>query len=128
MIKLGNVELNPSMDWAERYQSFGIAQSVRLTLGGRVTMNAAPIHNGQSITLVADEQSGWLTKTVVELLQAMASQIGVVFYLTYGDVLLNVPVVFRHHDAPALDLRPLVPSETMRDDGFWIGSIKLMRV
>lgn len=128
MIKIGNLELNPNMAWAERGLSYGVEQSLKVTLGGRTVVRAAPLVNGAPITLVASQDSGWLTTTMVEALHAMAANPGQVVFMTFWNDLVNVPVVFRHNEPPALALGPLLSKAIQEPGDFWIGTIKLLRV
>lgn len=128
MIRLDNITLNPSVSWLERYNSFGIAQKPRVTLGGRTTVHVAPLSGGRVITLAALQDSGWLNRVVVEGLLALAAIPGKVMLLTYHGDLDNVPVVFRHHEPPALELKPLLPRSFPLDGDYFIGTIKLMQV
>jgi hypothetical protein len=128
MITLGNVVLDPNLGWQERYSSSEVGQSVRTTLGGRVVIQAAALQGGNNITLSASEDSGWLTKTMADELRVMSRDPGRVLYLTFHSDLVNVPVVFRHHEAPALDLRALQPKTTPLPEDYFIGTIKLMRI
>lgn len=128
MIKLGNVVLNPSLYWSERGVVNSVAQDLKVTLGGRTVIRAAPLLNGQPVTLTATEESGWLTTVMVDELLSMASQPGAVFFLTLNDELVNVPVVFRHNEAPAVSLTPLIPKAAQEPGDFWVGTIKLIRI
>lgn len=128
MILLNGHALNGSLQWTERHQSHQVEQSVRVTLGGRTVINAAPLVNGRNITLVASEDTGWLTKTDVEHLEAMAAIPGAVWSFTYHGEVVDALVVFRHHEAPALDMSPLTPKKEPLPEDYYIGTIKLMQV
>lgn len=125
-VLLNGLVLNPNIQWADRYVSFGVRQEVRVSLGGRPLISSAPLIGGRPVTLVATEDSGWLDKATVEALRTMAEQSGAAFSFTYGEELVNARVMFRHHESPALDLRPLIGRVIPEEGDFWIGSIKLM--
>jgi hypothetical protein len=63
---------------------------------------------------------------MAEALIAMAGTSGATFPFTYGTDVVNGLVVFRHHEAPALELRQLLPRVTPEDGDYWIGVIKLL--
>lgn len=128
MIKLGDVELNPNMIWADRYTSSGVVQTARTTLGGRLVLNAAREIGGGQITLVATEETGWLSKSMVDSLMAMSAVPGAVYQLTFGTELTEVPVVFSHHAGPAVQASPFVPRQEHEAGDYWAGVIKLTRL
>lgn len=128
MISLDGLELNPSMNWVERFESAGVAQSARVTLGGRPVISSAQLQGGRHITLVATHDSGWLTKAVIDQLVEMAKVPGRMLQLTYHDSLTSVLVVFRHHEAPALVFTPLAQKSYYEATDYFSGTIKLLEV
>lgn len=126
-VTLGGVTLNENMVWVDRYVSLQVAQSAKTTLGGRPVIYSLALTKGQPITLVATEDYGWLDLTTVQALQAMADSPGGIYSLVYGAATYSV--VFRHQDAPALELAPLVYRVTPDTTTDWfIGQIKLFTV
>lgn len=128
MITLDGVELNPSLYWAERLTSYEVAQTARRTLGGRLVINSAPLYEGGLVTLVATQDTGWINTGMMSVLRAKASIPGLVMYLTFHEELIQVPVVFRHHEPPALELVQLTPKKLLEPRDYYIGTIKLIRV
>lgn len=128
MISLNGVALSPDLAWNERYASWGVAQTSKRTLGGRLSLGAAPLVGGRPVTLVASEDSGWLTKDMVDFLLAAASTPSMVLSLTFHNDLINVPVVFRHHEGVAVELRPLTPKSNPLPGDYFVGTINLMMV
>lgn len=125
-VTLGGVTLNENMAWAERFASHAVAQSTRITLGGRSVVYSLGLTKGQPITLVATEDTGWIDYTTVQALQAMADSPGAVYTLVYGTDSLSV--IFRHQEPPALDLAPLVYRVAFDPTDYFIGQIKLQTV
>lgn len=125
-LMLGGVELNAQMVWTDRKKSQKVAQSVIYTLGGAPVVYSQALLAGQNITLVAQEDRGWIRGAVYDQLQAMADDPGAVFELQINGQ--SYSVMFRHQEAPALDMEPLVPrlNETSRD--IYTGTLKLMIV
>lgn len=128
MILLDGVELNPNLTWSERFISQGITQVARFTLGGRLVVNASPLLGGTLITLVASEDSGWLSKPQFEFLRGLSTQPGRVMSLSFHGDFTNKQVIFRHHENPALDIRPLTPKWEPEAGDYFIGTIKLMSI
>lgn len=128
VVSLNGVILSSSLNWVERYNSHSAVQEVRRTLTGRAVIHSAPLVGGRDITLMASEDSGWLTKRMVDSLIDMAGRVGEIFTLTYADALIAVPVVFRHHEPPALELKPLIQRLAPQNGDYWTGTIKLISI
>lgn len=126
MIILNGIVLNHSMQWVERYHSQDVGQEVRRTITGRVAVFSAPQVGGRSITLLATEDSGWLTKEVVDYMLSFASVPGAVYPLIFRDE--SYAVMFRHNDPPAVDMTPLIYRHAAQGTDFLIGQIKLITV
>lgn len=130
-ISLGGVNLNPSMNWKDRFQSFQVAQSVNRTVGGRAIVFATPLRAGRKITFEATQESGWLSESTVQLLMGMAATVGGTFSLKVGDTTGNVEsfdVIFRHNEPPALELSPIINRPLHDSTDYFIGTIKLLTV
>lgn len=125
MVRLGGVELS-NLAWVDQFQWSPVAQTVKVTLGGRPIVFSVPLVKGQPITLQAEESYGWLTKDMVDSLVSMASASGAVYSLEFGATVTDV--VFRHEDPPALEIQPLIARETYTSDDYFIGKIKLLTV
>ena len=144
ILRLGNVNLNPSMLWEERYQSFQVAQSVNRTVGGRAIVYATPLRAGRKITFKSTQESGWLDKATVDLLMGMTGQVGATFLLELGEtdpagtlnpdgtpVLINYEtynVIFRHNEPPALEINPIVGRAVQSLGDYFYGTIKLLTI
>lgn len=126
MITLDGVTLNPSMIWEERYESQLVQQSVRRTLGGTPVIFSAALTKGESITLTAGADMGWLRKSVVAQLLQRAATPGAQYVLSFNGQ--NINVMFRHNDPPAVDMTPIFPREQDEDSDYMRGSIKLITV
>jgi len=125
-LTLGGVALNAQMVWEDRYQSQRVAQTVLTTLGGMPVTFSQALQAGESITLVAREDRGWLKGDAVAAIAQLADQAGGVFELRVNDVVRQV--VFRHHEPPAFSATPLVPRFNQKLNDYFTGTIKLMTV
>lgn len=125
-LKLGSVELNAQMVWADRQQSQTVAQSVLRTLGGAPVIFSQQLVAGENITLEARENRGWIRGSAYRQLKEMASVAGAIFTLEVNSE--TYQVMFRHHEAPALDLEPVTPRLNEQDNDIYTGQIKLMTV
>lgn len=126
VLRLGGVELNPQMVWADRKKSSSVAQTVIYTLGGAPVVYSQALIAGQSITLVAEEDRGWLRGEVYDQLLPMADDPGAVFELQVNDK--SYSVMFRHQEAPALDMEAVVPRLNEGPRDIYTGTLKLMIV
>jgi hypothetical protein len=125
-IILGGTTLNPNMVWAERYAYSPVIQEVQVTLDGSPVIYTRTRDAGMPITLVALDDQGWLTKDMADAVQAAAQSAGATFALTIGAE--SFDVVFRHHEAPAVSLRPLLLRAVPLPEDYFVGEIKLMTV
>lgn len=130
IIVLDGITLTPALQWQERYQSQGVAQSVQRTLGGLPVIFENSLVKGAPITLVAEEVNGRVLgvvlRSVVEQLKALAEVAGAQYVLSFDGT--DIPVRFRHSDPPAVDMRPVLPGMPPLPDDFMQGSIKLLTV
>lgn len=125
MVTLGGINLGYDLIWSDRHVSDGVFQSQIITVGGGQNLFFQPKLVGRPVTLEANDSQGWIHKDVIDPLKYMAGLPGEVFDFIFHD-LEAFQVMFRHHDPPALELRPLVAGG---ERGLWfIGSIKLFSV
>lgn len=126
MITLNGVALSGSLQWTDRHSFSGVAQENKRTLGGNSVIYSKKLIAGRPVTLVATEETGWITKTMLDALEAMADTLGVVYTLDLHGTILSV--VFRHEDAPALEFVPLQPRSIPLGGDYYAGTIKLITV
>lgn len=125
-IVLGGLSLNPSLQWVDRIRYADIAQEQLRTLGGSLVINSARLYKGRQVTLEAQEETGWLTKSMVSSLLTLADGLASIYTLDFhGEV---VSVVFDHVSAPVVDMRPLLYKEPQANTDYFIGTIKLITV
>lgn len=108
----------------EEYKWVGIGQSIRYGLAGNpvVTEN---YRTGKPLTIIAQEDRGWLTKTTVLALRTLASAINTTYILSLlndSSVVENRTVMFKRDSYP-LDVTALDTAER-----YFIGSIHLIEV
>lgn len=130
-LTLGGIVMNPYMVWQDRHVSQSVVQTVARTIGGAVVVWAKAVAKGQSITLVANEDAGWLTKAQTDAVEALSNQPGGIFTLDLNGT--SFQVIFRHQDAPAFEATPFVPRLNEGDIGsvnldYFMATIRLMTV
>lgn len=126
MIIFDGVILSGSLQWIDKSGYERVAQERKVTLGGKSVFYTKALIGGRPITLVATEETGWLTKAMVDSLTSRAEVPGLVYTLSlHGE---SFQVVFRHEDTPALEFNPLQPRATQLADDSYIGTLKLITV
>lgn len=131
IIRLGGLELNPSLNWTDRFQSYQVAQTVSRTVGGKAVVFATPLQAGRKVTLESTQEQGWLTLDMVTDLAVMASTVGSSFLLEVGDdagTLETLNVIFRHNEPPALELSPMINRPKHETEDMFYGKIKLLTI
>lgn len=126
-ITLGGVELSKHMVWADEIGSdSAVAQTIKRTLGGTLTVITQQLYKGTPITLTATVDQGWLTKDQVLAVQDLADLAGSVVSLTIGADTYNV--MFRHEEPPAFIATALNQVGAQAPAGYYTATIKLMIV
>lgn len=129
MITLGGVVLSDNgsdMIWNERYAHQQADQAMERTLSGRAVIYTGPISGGIPITLEATENVGWVTRDVAQQVMALAATPNAQYILEFDGV--DYTVMFRHLDAPAVDLKPQWPRVADESSDYLVGQIKLITV
>lgn len=126
MITLDGIELPTGLLWSDEFASTRVTQTVRRTLDGSVVVFYGEMRAGLPITLESEPDAGWMTRSQVEALALRAASPGGVYTLALRNQTLLV--MFRHHDAPAFDARPLVPLANPQPGDFYLATLKLMTV
>lgn len=125
MIRLAHLDLPDGLAWVDELAAPVVGQSVRRRLDGGVSVFALAHDGGRPITLEAGADQ-WLTRAQAEGLAALAAMPGAVLTLTVRGT--DYSVVFRHHEPPALDLRPLIDYADPAPDDPIVGHIRLLTV
>lgn len=131
IIRLGGLELNSSMNWADRFQSYQVAQTVSRTVGGKTVVFSAPLQAGRKVTLESTQEQGWLTLAMVTDLMVMSAAIGSSFLFECGDetgTLETMLVIFRHNEPPALEISPIINRPAHETTDMFFGKIKLLTI
>ncbi|MEO1752010.1 hypothetical protein [Thiofaba sp. EF100] len=126
MIILDGIPLPPGLIWTDEFASNQVAQSVQRALDGSMVVFYGPLQAGLPITLESEPDSGWFTRAQIEALALRAASPGGIYTLTLRGQAYQV--MFRHHDAPAFEARPLVPVATPKPGDFYLATLKLMTV
>lgn len=126
MITLDGINLPAGLLWSDEFAVVSVAQNVRRTLDGSLVVFYGQISGGLPVTLESESDAGWLTRSQVEALALRAASPGGVYTLNLRGQ--THQVMFRHHDAPAFDAKPLVSLANPQPGDFYLATIKLMTV
>jgi hypothetical protein len=104
----------------------GVRAEVALSLGGTPIVWEDSVQ-GKPIDLVGGNDTGWIDRSTLVSLLALAAVAGATYTLTYESDTYNVR--FRHEEAPAIEATPIIPRPNP-DGTDWYNNvrIKLMEV
>lgn len=126
MIRLDTIQLPDGLVWQDEFAAPPVAQNVRRTLDGGLVVFYGELRAGLPITLASEPDAGWLTRAQVEALALLAASPGGIYTLTLRGQTFQV--MFRHHEPPAFEARPLVSLANPQPGDFHLATIKLMTV
>ncbi len=126
MIRLDTVALPDGLVWSDEFAAQTVAQSVRRTLDGSVVVFYGQHSGGLPLTLESEPDAGWLTRTQVDALKLRADSPGGIFTLELRGQVFQV--MFRHHEPPAFEAKPLVALAHPQPGDFYLATLKLMTV
>lgn len=120
------INLPDDLIWVDRDSWSPVVQNVATSITGAAIIDVQAKTNGRPITLSGDEQHAWIPYSTVLQLRALAADPGAQLSLSIGGATYSV--VFRHQDAPALDVSPVVDYATPDAQDFYYGSLKFMEI
>ncbi|GAB6161893.1 hypothetical protein JCM12298_10520 [Desulfothermus naphthae] len=123
MIKLGNLELPPDLVIEEIFDF--MAADVENTITGDEVVFLQPKNVEKAFDLVATEESGWLTRQMVEELAEMTKQVDNLVLDYHGEQML---VRFRFEDKPPIEFNAINPIADDLSKVKYYGRIKLKEV
>lgn len=126
MIIFDGIDLPAGLVWSDEFSSAPVSQNVRRTLDGSMVVFFGTQRQGLSITLESLPDQGWLTRAQVASVKQRADSPGGVYLLTLRGQ--SLPVMFRHHEAPAFEATPLIPLANPGAGDFYLATLKLMTV
>lgn len=126
MISLDGIALPVGLLWSDEFASSRVSQNVRRTLDGSLVVFYGEMRAGRPITLESQSDAGWMTRVQVEALALRTASPGGVYTLMLRGHTWQV--MFRHHEAPAFEARPLVALANPQPGDFYLATLKLMTV
>ncbi len=124
-ITLDGITLPADLDWPDRYSWSPVVQSLDYSLTGAPVIQEAAKTAGREITLVGDNESAWVLKSVLDQLLAKANTANLVMTLTYYGTSFNV--MFRRNTSP-IDAQQIVPFANPQDDDYYSLTLRFIEV
>lgn len=122
-----NIALPSDIQWVDEFDWAPVGQGVERSVTGALIVQSRAMTAGRPVTLKPDgDNSAWTRRSVVEQLRNAAAIPGQVMTLTIGSQTLNV--IFRHHDGPAVEAKPVAAYDAYTSDDFYVVTLKLMTV
>ena len=126
MIVLDGISLPADLLWSDEWAASTVAQTVRRTLDGGLVVFYGEMGAGLPTPLESHPDAGWLTRAQGEAVGLRAASPGGLYTLSLRGQTWQV--MFRHHDAPAFEAKPLVPLANPQPGDFYLATLKLMTV
>lgn len=122
-----NIALPSDIQWVDEFDWAPVGQGVERSVTGALIVQSRAMTAGRPVTLKPDgDNSAWTRRSVVEQLRNAAAIPGQVMTLTIGSQTLSV--IFRHHDGPAVEAKPVAAYDAYTSDDFYVVTLKLMTV
>lgn len=122
------VQLHPDLYWSDELNWHPVEQTVERTVTGALIVQVSTRVAGRPITLEPeDDNSAWMTRSVVDQLRTWAATPGQVMELTLHGSARDV--IFRHQDeGKALEAEPVVFFSDSDSTDFYRCTLRLMEI
>lgn len=126
MIQLNAITLPAGLQWVDEFNWQPVMQSTQRTLAGGLVLQERGLSAGRPITLSGGSDHGWIARSVLESLYALASVAGQTHTLSIRGTTYSVR--FYHEDGNAIEAEPLWPMADPQAGDYYIATIKLITV
>lgn len=124
---LEGITLPDELSWLDEMDWSPVAQSTGFGVTGSLFIQEGVKLAGRDITLVGTEELGWITRTVVLLLQTSRNTPDTVLTLTLSDA-RTFSVRWKNTDK-ALDVSPVIPHNQYDSNALWkVNALRFMEV
>ena len=132
-----DIQLPQDLEWIDEFTWSPIQQSVDTTLSGALVIQESRQLRGRPITLQGKEDMGWIQRSVGEQLMQMRNTSGLVMNLqyvhydvdtdTYGMILFQYDVMFRHYEPPPIELESVLRFDNFETTAWYkVRNLKFM--
>lgn len=118
------LELPSDLQWTDRDSWSPVEQVVETSITGAALIDIAARTAGRPFTLSGNESQAWMPFSTVDRLRSWAAVAGRQMTLMLDGA--SYPVIFRHHDKPAIDVSPVVDYSSTDNADFFFGTLKFM--
>ena len=123
---LGLLTLPRGMVWVDEFDWHAVAKATEYSLTGALLIDAATRQAGRAITLQAQDDAGWITRSVLQQLYALATDAGATHTLTLADG-RAFSVQFASGDNP-VQARPISRPELPPATHPYVATVRLIEV
>lgn len=124
---LGLVQIRRQMVWVDEFAWTPVEKTTEYSTTGALLVDTGERQAGRPITLQATDQHGWLARSVVEELRALAADPEGVYVFTHADG-REFTVMFAPDDpvsaTPIQNTRPELPG----DDYPYVATVRLIEI
>lgn len=126
MNTLGIIELS-GLIWVDEFDWTGIVSEVSAAVNGNLVVQEAAVTSGRPVTLKGGVDYGWLTRSDLLALQALAGVPEATYTLTYGGT--EHTVRWRHEEGQVIEATPVIDYEAAdHGDDYHQITLKLITV
>lgn len=128
ILSLGSIQFDNLVEQGlyidEEHKWLPVGQTIRYALAGNPVI-IENVRSGKPLTIIAQEDRGWITKETLLALKALASQVNLIHVLSIvnDENFAETRDVKFKRDVYPLDLNPIDPAHK-----FYVGSIHLIQV
>lgn len=120
------LSLPDDLIWSDQHTWSPVEQRVERSISGALLIDSGLRIVGRPLTLEGSESAAWMPLATVSQLRAWAAVPDKTLNLNLRGSLFAVAL--RHHDAPAIDVKPVIDyAAPDAQDWFW-GTLKLMEI
>ncbi|GAA4648165.1 hypothetical protein GCM10023116_04310 [Kistimonas scapharcae] len=123
---LDDIELPDDLLWVNEYQWQPVAQETERTLTGALLVQEQAKLYGREIEL-SGEQSGWVSRSIIEALKVLEAEAGKIMTLTLADS-RTFSVIFDRSNGAAVEAQQVLPYAYPDNDYLYSLTIRLLTV
>jgi hypothetical protein len=108
MNTLNDIEI-PGLIWSDEFDWTGVVSEVSPAVNGNLVVQEAAVTSGRPVTLKGGADFGWLKRSALLALQALAAVPEATYTLSYNGT--DYTVRWRHEDGQVIEATPVIDYE-----------------